>query len=65
MLTSSVGDRENSSDRSVDRRTLEAIYGEKQHAIPPEFAIRAFSIKETARTCGLSRATIYRLIAER
>jgi excisionase family DNA binding protein len=35
----------------------------KQHAIPP-VAIRAFSIKETARACGLSRTTIYRLIAD-
>jgi excisionase family DNA binding protein len=30
----------------------------------PPFERRAFSIKETAKTCGVSRATLYRLIAD-
>ena len=30
---------------------------------PASFERRALSIKETAKACGLSRATIYRLIA--
>jgi len=30
----------------------------------PAFERRALSIEETAKTCGLSRATLYRLIAD-
>jgi len=30
----------------------------------PQFERRALSIEEAARTCGLSRATLYRLIAD-
>jgi excisionase family DNA binding protein len=31
---------------------------------PASFERRALSIEETAKTCGLSRATLYRLIAD-
>jgi excisionase family DNA binding protein len=31
---------------------------------PAAFERRALSIEETARTCGLSRATLYRLISD-
>jgi excisionase family DNA binding protein len=31
---------------------------------PASFERRALSIAETAKTCGLSRATLYRLIAD-
>ena len=31
---------------------------------PAAFERRALSIEETAKTCGLSRATLYRLIAD-
>ncbi len=33
-------------------------------AKPASFERRALSIEETAKTCGLSRATLYRLIAD-
>jgi excisionase family DNA binding protein len=35
----------------------------QQHVISP-VEKRAFSIKETARACGISRATVYRLVAD-
>ena len=31
---------------------------------PASYERRALSIEETAKTCGLSRATLYRLIAD-
>ena len=31
---------------------------------PAAFERRALSVEETAKTCGLSRATLYRLIAD-